>query len=149
MFKRNNLINKYLEHNKNKNVYLSGNKYTNQFVQLEINNGIPHGLFNLPVNIRAARYVSSQIKGRPRISNVLERVGPGVVIGMFCRGTPGVSKLRSGLKTVGTRTIKKGEQYYNEALALRRQIKGATMRPKTHVYKRKNIQLQTLNYGNF
>ena len=91
-FKSNNLINEYLELNTNKNVYTSGNKYTNQFVQLEIGNNLPHGLCKLPMNIRAANYRLSNIKGRPKISNALKTVknpGGGVLIGMFCRGTPG------------------------------------------------------------
>jgi hypothetical protein len=154
--KSNNLINKYLEHNTNKNVYGSGNEYTNQFVQLETDNGLPHGLFQLPVNIRAAQYRHSYIKGRPRISNVLAKVGSGVVIGMFCRGTPGVRKLRSGVKTVLNLNVRKGQKgpfgsLYNRLLSERKRIKAATKKPTKRVYVRpgtKVPQRQVLNYGN-
>jgi hypothetical protein len=154
--KSNNLINKYLEQNTNKNVYTSGNEYTNQFVQLETNNGLPHGLFQLPINIRAAQYRHSYIKGRPRISNVLSKVGNGVVIGMFCRGTPGVRKLRSGVKTVLNLNVRKSQKgpfgsVYNRLLAERKRIKAATKKPLKHVYSRIGTQAsqrQVLNYGN-
>jgi len=155
-FKNEQLINKYLEHNTNKNVYKSGNKYTNQYIQLETNNGLPHGLFNLPINIRAANYRFSGIRGRPRISNVLDKVKKGVVIGMFCRGTPGVRKLRSGVKTVGNLNVRKGQRGpfgspYNRILQKRKRIKSATVKPLHHTYTRKGSPTQSralLNYGN-
>ena len=151
--KSNQLINEYLKTNTNKNVYTSGNEYTNQFVQLETNNGLPHGLFQLPINIRAAQYRHSYIKGRPRISNVLSKV-KGVVIGMFCRGTPGVRKLRSGVKTVGNLNVRKSQKGpfgfpYNTLLAERKLIKAATKKPLKHVYSRIGTQgPPPLNYGN-
>jgi len=156
-FKSNNLINKYLENNTNKNVYTNGNNYTNQFVQLETENNLPHGLFKLPINIRAANYRLSTIKGRPRISNALEKVhnlGGGVVFGMFCRGTPGVRKTQSGVKTVGGNIIvRKGQKRsfgspYNELLNIRKKIKLATVHPTKNTYKRKGSTRKVLNYGN-
>jgi hypothetical protein len=156
IFKKNNLINKYLTTTKTKNVFTNGNNYTNQFVQLETNNGLPHGLYNLPTNIRSANYRFSYARGRPRISNVLTIVkdrGGGVVFGMFCRGTPGVKKLRSGVKTVGNLSIRKGQKGpfgspYNKILENRKSIKSKTIRSKTHTYTRK-VNNSALNYGNF
>ncbi len=147
IFKSDSLINKYLEHNKNKNVYESGNNYTNQFVQLETNNGLPHGLYSLPTNIRSVDYRFSEIRGRPKISNVLKTVkdrGGGVVIGMFCRGTPGVHKVRSGLKTVGNLRISKGQKGpfgspYNEILRSRKNIKSKTIKARKHTFRPTNI----------
>lgn len=160
MLKNNKSINEYLKHNENKNVYKSGNNYTNQKVKLTVQNGLPHGLFNLPINIRAANYRFSYVKEEPKISevlNIVKRRGGGVVIGMFCRGTPGIRKLRSGVKTVANLNVRKGQRGpfgspYNGLLRERKRIKSETAKPLHHTYTRKGSPSQPsrplLNYGN-
>ena len=157
MLMSNKNINNYLKHNNNKNVYKSGNNYTNQIVKLNIQNGLPHGLFNLPINIRAANYRFSYATGQPKISKVLDNVkrrGGGVVIGMFCRGTPGIRKLRSGVKTVANLNIRKGQRGpfgspYNRILQERKRIKSETAKPLHYTYTRKGSPSRPLlNYGN-
>ena len=99
----NSAINKYLANTSNKNIHLENNKYTNQLVHLNANNNIPHGLVQLPRNIRAIHGPDSLMHGTVKISDALKIVhnkGGGVVFGMFCRGTRGTLKTGPGKKVL-------------------------------------------------
>ena len=159
IFKNNNKITKYLAHNKTKNVYTSGDRYTNQFIQMEKNNEISHGLVSLPINIRAIHNYNSIARGRIKISNavnIIKNKGGGVLFGMFCRGTPGVRKTKNGEKTLlKQKVILKGNNVnngtiYREIMNVRHIIKNKTIKPAKHKYKRKTIPIHNsvLNYGN-
>jgi len=161
IFKNDKKITRYLAHNKSKNVYTSGNKYTNQIVYLESNNTMPHGLVTLPMNIRAIHNHNTFVRGSVKISNAINIVknrGGGILFGMFCRGTPGVRKTVSGLKTFlpgkkSQMVFRKGNMVnngtmYKEIMNVRHIMKKKTVKPSKHKYTRKTINRPVLNYGN-
>jgi len=155
IFKSENKIAKYLSHNKSKNVYTSGNKYTNQVVHMNAVNNLPHGLVTLPRNISGIHNQNSLVRGSIRVSNALNIIknrGGGVLFGMFCRGTPGVRKVRSGHKTLlGRLNVKKGNTIvkpYNQVMNIRKLIKSKTMKPHKHKYTLKSVpRRMVLNYN--
>ena len=156
----NSAINKYLANTSNKNIHLENNKYTNQLVHLNANNNIPHGLVQLPRNIRAIHGPDSLMHGTVKISDALKIVhnkGGGVVFGMFCRGTRGTLKTGPGKKVLlNEKVILKGLKGphgspFNNLLKTRKNIKGRVIKPKApKSYKRRVVtKAPALNYGNF
>lgn len=152
ILKNTRIMNNYLKSsNTFKNVHIGGSEYADQLIKMphiSEQKGIPHGVYNLPINIQSINrppvLFNAKSNQEVRLSTILKflsrkvQTGTGIVFGLFCRSIEGTnypsyaSTHPKNFVFVGNRVLPRNTSMYERLrpVSVRKPVQNALLKAK-------------------